>query len=180
MREPHDRRAVVVQREHALTLSRDDALDDRPAVALASGERTLLEDGGVLHVLRAVLGEKPAAIPEVARAGLHDTGVPHRRRGRVTLGERRRVVGGGNPHIARLGQLQRTRLVEGSQQHVSGAAAHRHAQRLPCVPLGVAQQAGTLSQGEHDLYPTRPSPFAQRRERGDGLSRLMEPGVAVA
>src|SRR5207247_77814 len=113
VREPYDRRAVVVQRKHALPPSRDDALDDRPAVALASGERTLLEDGGVLHVLRAVLGEKPAAIPEVARAGLHDTGVPHRRRGRVTLGERRRVVGGGNPHIARLGQLQRTRLVEG-------------------------------------------------------------------
>src|SRR5438876_2382813 len=75
VREPYDRRAVVVQRKHALPPSRDDALDDRPAVALASGERTLLEDGGVLHVLRAVLGEKPAAIPEVARARLHDTGV---------------------------------------------------------------------------------------------------------
>src|SRR2546426_744382 len=66
VREPHDRRAVVVQCEHALTPSRDDALDDRPAVALAPGERTLLEPGGVLHVLRSVLGEKPAAVPEVA------------------------------------------------------------------------------------------------------------------
>ncbi len=89
-------------------------------------------------------------------------------------------MSGGDAHAAGLGELQGTCLVERSQQHVGRAAAQRHAQRLPYVPLGVAQQAGTLSQWEHDLYPTRPSPFAQGRERGDGLSRLMEPGVAVA
>src|SRR6059036_4114494 len=58
--------------------------------------------------------------------------------------------------------LQRARFVEGEEQHVVGAAAHRDPQRLPLLALPVAQQAGALPLREHELHTA----FAWAGERG--------------
>ena len=138
--------------------------------ALAARQDRLVELGRTGHIAKAGVENESQAVPGGGEARLHDAGIPDGIGRRTALLEGGGIASGRDLDAARLGQPQRLRFVEGAQRQRLGRAPHDHAERFPLSPLGIAELAGQLGEGEDNAHPVRirPGPGG-----GEALERLL-------
>ena len=171
VREPHDRPAVIAQREHSLAAPGHDALDEGPAIALAAREHCRFEFIQRVHVPRAQVGQERRPVPRVAEAGLHEAREAELQGGGPALDEGPGDASGWGGDAYCRGVPVGQPFVERRLEHAVIGAADDDPGGFPSPPLGVAEHARALGDGEDDADVALARPGDERRERLESLAR---------